>query len=38
MKDKSRYKEFIGSVHFSTSDDDFFDKIEGINDSITYEG
>ena len=38
MKDKLKYKEFIGTVHFSTSDDVFFGKIEGINDLITFEG
>ena len=32
------YKDFIGSVHFSTEDDVFFGKIEGINDLITFEG
>jgi len=37
MKDKLRYKEFIGSVHFSAEDDIFFGKIEGINDLVTFE-
>ena len=32
------YKGFIGSVHFSSQDDVFFGKIEGVNDLITFEG
>jgi len=32
------YKGFIGSVHFSSEDDVFFGKVEGINDLITFEG
>jgi len=32
------YKDFIGSVHFSATDDIFFGKVEGINDLITFEG
>jgi predicted HicB family RNase H-like nuclease len=32
------YKGFTGSVHFSSEDDVFFGKIEGINDLITFEG
>ena len=32
------YKGFIGSVHFSSDDDIFFGKVEGINDLITFEG
>lgn len=38
MKDLIQYKDFIGSVHFSTDDEVFFGKIEGINDLITFEG
>ncbi|MEM9545251.1 MAG: type II toxin-antitoxin system HicB family antitoxin [Bacteroidota bacterium] len=38
MKDRLRYKEFIGSVHFSSEDEIFYGKIEGINDLITFEG
>jgi len=38
MKDKLIFKEFIGSVHFSTEDEVFYGKIEGINDLITFEG
>lgn len=32
------YKDFIGVVHFSSEDDMFFGKIEGINDLVTFEG
>jgi len=38
MTDKMKYKEFIGTVHFSSADEVFFGKIEGINDLITFEG
>ena len=38
MTDKLKYKEFIGTVHFSSEDEVFFGKIEGINDLITFEG
>lgn len=38
MTDKLKYKEFIGTVHFSNEDEVFFGKIEGINDLITFEG
>ena len=38
MKDVLRFKGFIGSVHFSTDDDCFFGKIEGIDDLVSFEG
>ena len=38
MKDIIKYKDFIGSVHFSSEDEVFFSKIEGINDLVTFEG
>ncbi len=38
MIDRIKYKEFIGSVHFSADDDLFFGKIEGVNDLVTFEG
>jgi len=38
MKDKLKYKEFIGSVHFSAEDEVFYGKVEGVNDLITFEG
>jgi predicted HicB family RNase H-like nuclease len=37
MKDKMTNKNFIGSVHFSSDDDIFYGKIEGINDLVTFE-
>lgn len=33
-----RHKGFIGSVHFSASDEVFFGKILGVNDLVTFEG
>ena len=38
MKDILKHKDFVASVHFSTEDDLFHGKIEGIDDSITFEG
>jgi len=38
MTDRIKYKEFIGSVHFSSEDEVFFGRIEGINDLVTFEG
>jgi predicted HicB family RNase H-like nuclease len=38
MKDILRYKDFIGSVHFSAEDDCFYGKLEGIDDLVTFEG
>ena len=38
MTDKLKYKEFIGSVHFSADDEVFYGKIEGVNDLVTFEG
>lgn len=38
MTDKLIYKEFIGSVQFSSTDEVFHGKLEGINDLITFEG
>ena len=38
MKDVMKFKEYIGSVHYSTDDEVFFGKIEGINDSVSFEG
>ena len=37
-KDKIIYKDFIGTVHFSTDDELFYGKIEGINYLVTFEG
>lgn len=38
MKDTLRYKEWVGSVHFSADDECFFGKLEGIDDLVTFEG
>jgi len=38
MKDVLTYKDFVGSVHFSSDDSVFFGKIEGIDDLVTFEG
>jgi predicted HicB family RNase H-like nuclease len=38
MKNIIRYKDFIGSVHFSSDDEIFFGKIEGIDRLVTFEG
>lgn len=32
------YKEFIGSVQYSDTDECFYGRIEGINDLVTFEG
>lgn len=33
-----KYKDFIGSVNFSTTDGVFFGKIEGIKSMVSFEG
>ena len=38
MKDVLRYRDFLGSAHFSAEDDCFFGKIEGIDDLVSFEG
>lgn len=38
MKDIMIYKDYIGSVHYSTEDEVFYGELEGINDLISYEG
>jgi len=32
------HKDYIGSVHYSTDDEVFYGKIEGIDDSVGFEG
>jgi predicted HicB family RNase H-like nuclease len=32
------YKDFYGTVHYSADDELFYGRLEGINDSITFEG
>jgi predicted HicB family RNase H-like nuclease len=38
MKDILKYNDFISSIHYSTEDEVFHGKIQGIDDSITFEG
>jgi len=38
MKDVIKYKDYLGSVHFSAEDEVFYGKIEGVNDLVTFEG
>ena len=38
MKDLLQHEGFIGSIHFSTPDDCFFGRIEGVDDLVTFEG
>ncbi|MBK8954265.1 MAG: type II toxin-antitoxin system HicB family antitoxin [Saprospiraceae bacterium] len=38
MIDKLVFEDVIGSVHYSSSDDIFFGKLEGVNDLVTFEG
>jgi predicted HicB family RNase H-like nuclease len=38
MKDVIKYKDHIGSVRFSSEDNVFYGKIEGIDDLVTFEG
>ena len=38
MKDLISYKGYLGSVHYSDTDDVFFGKIEGVDDLVTFEG
>jgi predicted HicB family RNase H-like nuclease len=37
-QDTITYKDFIGSLHYSNSDDCFFGKLEGTDDLVTFEG
>lgn len=38
MTDRLEYHGFIGSVHYSSSDECFFGKLEGVQDLVTFEG
>ena len=38
MKNILKYKNFIGSVSYSSDDNVFFGKLEGLNDLVTFEG
>ena len=38
MKDMMRYKDYLGSVHFSDEDDVFYGRVEFIRALVSYEG
>lgn len=38
MRDILKYKDFIASVHYGGEDQVFHGRIEGIDDSVTFEG
>ena len=38
MKNRMVYKDYFSSIYYSDDDNVFFGKIEGIQDSITFEG
>lgn len=38
MNDTLEYKDFTGSVYFSTEEERFFGRIKGISDLVTFEG
>ncbi len=38
MKDVLKYKEYLGTVHYSAEDEVFYGKIEGVEDLVSFEG
>lgn len=38
MSNILKYKEYIGTVEYSSEDDCLYGKVIGLNDSITFEG
>lgn len=38
MKDVLKYKEYLGTVHYSAEDEVFYGRIEGIEDLVSFEG
>ena len=38
MQDHLTYKDYIGTVSYSAESDVFYGKIQGINDTVTFEG
>ena len=38
MKNVLKYKEYLGSVHYSAEDEVFYGKLESIEDHISFEG
>ena len=38
MKDIIKYREYIGSIHYSMEDEVFYGKVQGIEDLVSFEG
>lgn len=38
MNDILKYNNFFATVHYNSTDEVFYGKLEGINDLITFEG
>lgn len=38
MKDLLKYKDFVGTVHYSSEDEVFYGKLTGVPDLVTFEG
>ena len=38
MNDALEYKDYLGSVHYSAKDKCFYGKLEGLEDTILFEG
>jgi predicted HicB family RNase H-like nuclease len=38
MKDLLKYREFLGTVHYSAEDEVFYGKLVGVADLVTFEG
>lgn len=38
MNDLIKYKEYLGTVHYSAEDEVFYGKIEGVDDLVSFEG
>ena len=38
MKDVIKYKDYLGTVHYSSEDEVFYGRIEAINDLVSFEG
>lgn len=38
MKDVMKYKEYLTTVHYSTEDEVFYGKLEGVEDMVSFEG
>lgn len=37
MTNTLKYKDYIASIHYSSEDDVFYGKLEGIEDLVTFE-